>query len=249
MFVGDSLSANQWHSLTCLLHSVDPNYTNIRTRGLSTFTFPKYDAKIKFLRNAYLVDIVNITGEGRVLELDTIQNGNLWKEADVLVFDSWHWWLKSGKKQPWDMIHDGDIKVKDMDRFVVYEKALTTWAKWVNAEIDPTKTKVFFQGVSPDHRNGSDWNEPKANNCHGQTKPLLGVKKYPGGPHPAEQILERVLKKVTKPVHLLNITYLSQLRKDAHPSVYGHVMDCTHWCLAGVPDVWNQLLYANLVQN
>lgn len=38
-----------------------------------------------------------------------------------------------------------------MDRLVAYEKALTTWARWIDTNIDPTKTKVFFQGVSPDH--------------------------------------------------------------------------------------------------
>ncbi|KAM7266384.1 hypothetical protein ACFE04_004281 [Oxalis oulophora] len=236
-----------------MLHSVDPHYTNVRTGGLSTFTFPKYNAKINLQRNVFLVDIVNNTGKGRVLELASIQSGDLWKSVDVLVFDSWHWWLHSGRKQAWDLVHDGDTYVKDMDRLVLYEKALTTWAKWVNTEVDPKKTKIFFQGVSPDHANGSDWNEPKANSCVGQTKPLLGVKKYPGGQHPAEKILEKVLHKVTKSVHLLDITYLSQLRKDAHPSVYGfgghRNSDCTHWCLAGVPDVWNQLLYATLVQD
>jgi hypothetical protein len=54
-----------------------------------------------------------------------------------------------------------------------------------------------------------------------------------------------------KPIHLLDIATLSQLRKDGHPSVYGHGghrdMDCSHWCLAGVPDTWNQLLYASLI--
>lgn len=42
------------------------------------------------------------------------------------------------------------------------------------------------------------------------------------------------------------------MRKDAHPSIYtghgGHTNDCSHWCLPGVPDTWNMLLYASLVQ-
>lgn len=38
-----------------------------------------------------------------------------------------------------------------MDRLVAYEKALNTWATWVDSNVDPAKTKVFFQGVSPDH--------------------------------------------------------------------------------------------------
>lgn len=45
----------------------------------------------------------------------------------------------------------GNTTVKDMDRMVAYEKALTTWANWIDSNVDPAKTQVFFQGVSPNH--------------------------------------------------------------------------------------------------
>jgi hypothetical protein len=51
----------------------------------------------------------------------------------------------------WEFVRYGRKTYKDLNRMVAYEKALITWARWVDANIDPTKTKVFFQGVSPDH--------------------------------------------------------------------------------------------------
>lgn len=57
-----------------------------------------------------------------------------------------------------------------------------------------------------------------------------------------------------KMVKLLNITYLSNLRKDGHPSSHRepafraeNIEDCSHWCLPGVPDTWNELLYFHLL--
>jgi hypothetical protein len=83
----------------------------------------------------------------------------------------------------------------------------------------------------------------------GQKQPLLGSS-YPGGLPRAVGVLKGALSKITKPVKLLDVTLLSLLRKDGHPSIYGlggpTVMDCSHWCLAGVPDTWNQILY-NLI--
>ncbi|KAK1566604.1 hypothetical protein Q3G72_001898 [Acer saccharum] len=110
-----------------------------------------YNVSIMLSRNAYLVDAVCEKG-GRVLKLNSVdQNGELWKGADTLIFDSWHWWLHTGKKQAWDMIEDGNNTYKDMDRSVAYGKALKTWANWVNTNVDSPKTKIFLPGISPDH--------------------------------------------------------------------------------------------------
>ncbi|KAI4341981.1 hypothetical protein MLD38_026646 [Melastoma candidum] len=52
-------------------------------------------------------------------------------------------------------------------------------------------------------------------------------------------------------VHFLNITGLTEYRRDGHPSSHRELgtpenasQDCSHWCLPGVPDTWNEILYA-----
>ena len=99
---------------------------------------------------------------------------------------------------------------------------------------------------------GSLWNEPSAKSCVRQKQPVFGST-YPGGLPPAVSLLKSVLSKITKPVTLLDITTLSLLRKDWHPFIYGlggpTAMDCSHWCLVGVPDTWNEILYNLILWN
>ncbi|PIN09188.1 hypothetical protein CDL12_18230 [Handroanthus impetiginosus] len=152
MFVGDSLSLNQWQSLTCMLHAAAPqsNFTLNKIGNLSTFYIPDYNISLMLSRNAFLVDLV-IEKNRKILKLDSIQNGDSWKGFDMLIFNTWHWWLHKGSRTPWDYIQQGDKLYRDMDRLTAFSLGLKTWSNWVDSNINPSKTKVFFQGISPTH--------------------------------------------------------------------------------------------------
>ncbi|KAL5564104.1 hypothetical protein UlMin_027268 [Ulmus minor] len=252
MLVGDSLSNNMWQSLTCLLYTAVPNsnYKLSQKGSLFTFYILEYELSIMFLKNGFLVDLV-YEKIGKVLKLDTISTGEQWKGVDTLIFNTYHWWTHTGKSRTWDYFQVGNKLVKEMDRMVAFKIALTTWAKWVDSNIDASKTKVFFQGVSAVHVDGKEWNQPNRT-CKGQTQPIKGSK-YPGPINPGEIIVKGVISSMKKEVYLLDITLLTQLRKDGHPSIYAGggsaLNDCSHWCLPGVPDTWNEILYAVLIQN
>ncbi|KAI3702764.1 hypothetical protein L6452_28516 [Arctium lappa] len=250
MFVGDSLSSNQWQSLACMLYHTVPRSNHIFvTQGpLLNLTFPEYGVSVMYLKNGFLVDLV-VEKRGRILKLDSISRCSKWEGVDILIFNSYHWWTHSGSKKTWDYYQVGEEIYRGMERMDAYKIALTTWAKWVDTYVDPKKTRVFFQGISAVHELGQDWNEPTVRNCEGQTLPIRGLH-FPGKRYPGEQVVKDVLAKMKNPAYLLDITLLTQLRKDGHPSKYGDEgVDCSHWCLAGVPDTWNQILYNILLRS
>lgn len=100
---------------------------------------------------------------------------------------------------------------------------------------------------------GQEWGAPPGKTCTGETQPVGGAAAYYRGqpPNPQDAIVRRVLAGMSKPVHLLDITFMSQQRKDGHTTKYngdsGLGGDCTHWCVAGVPDTWNTLFYYSVL--
>ncbi|GLJ54297.1 hypothetical protein SUGI_1164940 [Cryptomeria japonica] len=244
-FVGDSITQNQFLSLVCLVSKEFPTTFVPTSSKNDKFISTDYNVSIELYWAPFLVEReVNDEGE-RILHVDQIQNNSTrWKMADVLIFESSKWWPETLGSQRWDIVMEGKQKYTDMKPLVAYKKALTTWSQWVSSNLDP-QTLVFFRGSSFGHYDSHK-------RC--DSKEPIEDPSYDPQPTAHAAILKEVLSTTEFPVKLFNISHNSAFRRDGHPSIYTNLnvsgpehQDCTHWCLPGVPDSWNQLLYATLL--
>lgn len=274
VFVGDSLNRNQWVSMVCLVQGVIPNklkYFHING-SLYTFKAYGYNASIDFYWAPFLVesncdDPINHHVPYRIAKIQSIEkHARHWIEADILIFDSYIWWLDDTMKVLLDSAENSRGVVKEMDLLIRYEMGLKTWSDWLENHVNRNKTELFFVSVSSSHLRGKEWGKGATENCYNETVPIMkegywGEMANPNVMRVAETTINRLNSRGLK-IQILNITQLSEYRKDAHPSIYRKrwvnltqsqlskptsFSDCGHWCLPGVPDTWNELLYAYLL--
>ncbi|CAN6858414.1 unnamed protein product [Brassica oleracea] len=273
VFVGDSLNRNMWESLVCLLRSTleDKNklsrvfgkQSNLHNEGFYGFRFRDFECSIDFIKSPFLVqesEVLDAYGKRKeTLRLDVIQEPitKIYRNADIVVFNTGHWWTHQKTNEGKDYFQEGDRVYEKLEVKEAYTKALRTWADWVDSNINSTRTRVFFVGYSSSHFRKGAWNA--GGQCDGETRPIEN-ETYTGGYPWMMKVVESVISDMKTPVFYMNITKMTWYRTDGHPSVYrqpvevrgsspasGMFQDCSHWCLPGVPDSWNQLLYATLL--
>ncbi|KAJ3676349.1 hypothetical protein LUZ60_003761 [Juncus effusus] len=273
MFVGDSLNRNQWESMICLVQSVIPwdKKILVKNGSLNTFRAVEYNATLEFYWAPFLVESNSDNPNAhsirdRIIKPTSIsKHGENWKGVDFLIFNTYIWWMNGPRMKftKRGFLSKRLVKYEEVERTVAYRRVLRTWARWVKDNIDPQKTMAFFMSMSPAHEFNS-WGNPNAIRCAMETLPINHTGPINVG---TDWRLLSIADELTSqlPVHFINITALSEFRKDAHTSVHtlrqGKVLskeqqadpasyaDCIHWCLPGVPDVWNEFLYAIIMTN
>ncbi|KAM6571547.1 hypothetical protein CsatA_015627 [Cannabis sativa] len=221
-----------------------------------------YDSTVEFFVAPFLVqewEMKDKNGTKReTLRLDLVgKSFEHFKTADIIVFNTGHWWTHDKTSKGEDYYQEGSHVYKELNVLEAFRKAITTWGRWIDSNVNPKKSLVFFRGYSHSHFSGGQWNSGGA--CDSETVPISDEKYL--RPYPDKMtVLENVFKGMKTQVTYLNVTRLTDFRKDGHPSIYRKqkltaqeqktpllYQDCSHWCLPGVPDAWNELLYAELL--
>ncbi|KAI5318906.1 hypothetical protein L3X38_038614 [Prunus dulcis] len=269
VFAGDSIGRNQWESLLCMLAEAVSNKSRIyevngnpitKHKGFLSMRFEDYNLTVEYYRAPFLVVVGHPPHNSpdqvkTTIKLDQFHwYSKHWVGADVLIFSAGHWWNQDKTVRMGCYFEEGGKVNFTMDVMEAFRRSLQTWKSWVLENIEPLNTHVFFRSYSPVHYRNGTWNEGGL--CDPYLEPETDYKNLEADPVNNLYISESIkqMEYENWKVQFLNITYLTEFRKDGHPSKYREPgtpadapQDCSHWCLPGVPDTWNALIYANLL--
>lgn len=257
VFVGDSMSRTQWESLICMLmtgvedktsvYEVNQNQITKRIRFLGV-RFSDFNFTIEFFRSVFLVQQrpAHEHAPRRVkstLLLDKLDDiSHQWIDSDILIFNTGHWWVPSKLFHTGCYFQVGRSLKLGMSIPAAYKIALKTWTSWIERKIDKNRTRVFFRTFEPSH-----WSDDTRRTCNVTQFPTFETNATEQNSF-SDTVLE-VVKNVNFPINVLHVTSMSAPRSDAHVGNWNDnplSQDCSHWCLPGVPDMWNEIILSQL---
>ncbi|KAK4344351.1 hypothetical protein RND71_037445 [Anisodus tanguticus] len=268
-FIGDSLGRQQFQSLMCMITGgkdrpnvldVGHEYGLVQSHGSArpdgwAYRFPDTKTTILYYWSASLCDLTPInpsdpaTDYAMHLDRPPYFLSHFLPRFDVVVLNTGHHWNR-GKLNAnrWVMYVGGVPNTNRKIATIGGAKNFTIQSivNWVNSQLPKyPHVKAFYRSISPRHFFNGDWNT--GGTCD-NTTPLSEGKEVlqdESSDHDAARAVRGTA------VKLLDITALSQLRDEGHVSRYSikatpGVQDCLHWCLPGVPDTWNEILFAQI---
>jgi len=262
-FVGDSLGRQQFQSLMCM--ATDGGRLSTKDVGTEYNFVKSKDALVKG-SCAYQIRISNTTalfhGTRTLCEMKPSSDDYVAVHIDridpfisqflhkihVLVLNTKHHWTPWTMKRDKWVVHVNGSPVKDKKLTTASNArnfAVSSAIHWLDSQLSRRPgLNVFFRSFSPNQFSNGDWNTGTCNNLN----PLLhGDRTFSGNSSYDTPAINAITQLPASGVKLLDVTGLSILRDEAHVSKFGiHRYDCLHWCLPGIPDEWNNLLFAQI---
>ncbi|XP_051140225.1 protein trichome birefringence-like 14 isoform X2 [Andrographis paniculata] len=268
-FIGDSLGRQQFQSLMCMIsggkdmpevEDIGEKYSLAKQQGAIrpdgwAYWFPKTNTTVLYYWSASLCDIepINATNPATEYAMHLDRPPSFLRQFlpgfNVVILNTGHHWNR-GKLNAnrWVMYANGkrvvDRKLAMMGN--AKNHTLYSVARWLDSQISLRPSlKVFLRTISPRHFSHGEWNT--GGSCDNVTPLQKGSEVFHD--RSSDPVVEDALRG-TK-VKILDITALSELRDEGHISRYSikasdGINDCLHWCLPGIPDTWNELVYAQL---
>ncbi|KZV19614.1 protein trichome birefringence-like 3 [Dorcoceras hygrometricum] len=144
MFVRDSLQRGQWQSFICLVNSVIPEGQIHETRPSAYNLFGRVESNTDYP--------VPTEPRKRIVRVDSVaKHAKNWIGVDFLVFSTYVWWLGGLriKSLRSSFLNESKEGYEELDALVSYRMGLKTWANWVDSNVNPNRTHIFFTTLSP----------------------------------------------------------------------------------------------------
>ncbi|GJN12815.1 hypothetical protein PR202_ga31129 [Eleusine coracana subsp. coracana] len=219
--------------------------------------FADYNLSVEYYRAPMIVRVDRVTAnanDGDVMRgavrLDVLpRHADRWADADVLVLNTGHWWNPHKTVKAGNYFMVGKRLNRTMDIKEAFGLSLRTVKDWELSRATLSKSYFFFRSYSPSHYINGTWDT--GGTCADQREPLTTNSRFGEEYSWINDMISKMTEGIKshgrKKVQFLNITRMTELRPDGHPSRHREPgtppdapEDCSHWCLPGVPDVWNQ---------
>ncbi|XP_062103399.1 xyloglucan O-acetyltransferase 4-like [Humulus lupulus] len=269
-FVGDSLARNHVESLLCFLSQEEipmEIYKDSEDR-FQKWYFTSHDFTLMIMWTKFFVAadeiMVNGTSSGTYdLQLDKVENtwADFLPELDYAIISSGHWFFRvmylHQANNLIGCVYCNKPNMTQHKSSFAIRMAFRTAFDYINSCKNCTGLVTLTRTYSPSHFENGFWNT--GGNCN-RTSPLsegeidLGGFEWEIRKFQMEEIerAREIGEKQGKKFGVVDVTRAMLMRADGHPGSHWDnkwikgCNDCTHWCMPGPVDHWNDFLMAAL---